>query len=1001
MGFLEFFIFALISVSSFECCKSIDDNDDDVLGLIAFKADVIDSSSHLSSWNQEDSSPCSWKFITCNPATGRVTEVALDGLGLSGKIGRGLEELQNLQVLSLAHNNLTGKLNPQLSHLNNLRTLNLSGNSLSGGIPPSLINSGRIKFLDLSDNSLSGPIPVDTFSTCSSLRVLSLSKNNLQGPIPDSISQCTILNHLNLSKNRFSGNPDFSMSLWLLTRIRTLDLSHNALSGRVPSGVSGLPYLKELLLHHNHFSGGLPSDIGFCSHLKKLDLSNNLFTESLPVSFMGLSSLTYLNLANNILTGDFPKWVGKLNGLDYLDISGNGLTGMLPASIGDLGSLTYLSLSGNSLSGVIPKTIIYSSKLTVVKLRGNRFNGTIPESLFELGLTQVDLSRNQITGSIPPGSNRLFETVQSMDLSGNRLTGDIPAEMTLFSNLRYLNLSWNNFETRMPLEVSNFPNLTVLDLRNGAFHGSIPASICNSGSLEILQLDGNSLTGPIPDEIGKCSSLYLLTLSHNDLRGLIPRTMSLLKKLKILKLDSNQLNGEIPPELGELENLLSVNISYNRLQGRLPSKGIFPSLQESSLEGNLGICSPFLKGPCKMDVPKPLVLDPNAYGNQIGSHTGGAKSSKHSNHRRFLSVSVIIAILAAVLISIGVLVITLLNISARKRMQFVDNALESCSSSSRSARSVSFGKLVWFDSKIAPGWVSSPESLLNKAAEIGGGIIGTVYKASLGEEGRHLAIKSFIVSNMVKSNDDFDREVRVLSKARHPNLVSVKGYFWKPDLQLLVTEYVSNGSLQSKLHDNVNESTSSQLSWSTRFKILLGTANGLAHLHHSFRPPIVHYNIKANNILLDENLNPKISDFGLTRIMAKLDKQVMSKRFQSALGYVAPELACQSLRVNEKCDVYGFGVLILEVVTGKRPIEYGDDNVLILSEQVRVMLEEGNVLECVDIRMGEYREDEVLPVLKLALVCTSQIPSSRPSMAEVVQILQVIRTPVRHRMEGY
>ncbi|CAI9268641.1 unnamed protein product [Lactuca saligna] len=1001
MGFLEFFIFALISVSSFKCCKSVDgDNDDDVLGLIAFKADIIDSSAHLSSWNQEDNSPCSWKFITCNPATGRVTEVALNGLGLSGKIGRGLEKLQNLQVLSLAHNNLTGNLHPQLSLLNNLQTLNLSGNSFSGGFPPSLINSGRIKFLDLSDNSLSGPIPVDTFSTCSSLRVLSLSKNNLQGPIPDSISQCTILNHLNLSKNRFSGNPDFSTGLWLLTRIRTLDLSHNALSGRIPNGVSGLHYLKELSLHNNHFIGSLPSDIGLCSHLKKLDLSNNLFTETIPDSFKGLSSLTHLNLANNMLTGDFPKWIGDLKGVDYLEVSGNGLTGTLPASIGGLGSLTYLSLSGNSLTGNIPETLIYSSKLTVVKLRGNRFNGSIPEGLFELGLTQIDLSRNQLTGSIPPGSNQLFTALQSMDLSGNGLTGDIPAEMTLFSNLRYLNLSWNNFETRMPLDVGNFPNLTVLDLRNGAFHGSIPGDICNSGSLEILQLDGNSLTGSIPDDIGHCSSLYLLTLSHNDLRGLIPRSMSLLKKLKILKLDSNELSGEIPPELGGLENLLVVNISYNRLQGRLPSRGIFPSLQESSLEGNLGICSPFVKGPCKMDVPKPLVLDPYAYGDQIGSHENGAgaKSSKHTNHRRFLSVSVIIAILAAVLISIGVLVITLLNISARKRMQFVDNALESCSSSSRSTRSVSFGKLVWFDSKIAPGWVSNPESLLTKGAEIGGGIIGTVYKASLGEEGRDLAIKNLIVSNMVKSNDDFDREVRVLSKARHPNLVSVKGYFWKPELQLLVTEYVCNGSLQSKLHDT---STSSQLSWSTRFKILLGTANGLAHLHHSFRPPIIHYNIKANNILLDENFNPKVSDFGLTRIMAKLDKQVMSKRFQSALGYVAPELACQSLRVNEKCDVYGFGVLILEVVTGRRPIEYGDDNVLILSEEVRVMLEEGNVLECVDMRMGEYREDEVLPVLKLALVCTSQIPSSRPSMAEVVQILQVIRTPVRHRMEAY
>ncbi|GJR58599.1 probably inactive leucine-rich repeat receptor-like protein kinase [Tanacetum coccineum] len=996
MCYLRFFIFALVFVSSLKDCES---NDDDVLGLVAFKAEVIDPLSHLSSWNQDDNSPCSWKFITCNPATGRVTELALVGLSLSGKIGRGLEKVQNLQVLNLAHNNLAGKLNPELSLLNNLKKLNLSHNDLSGGVPPSLISSGSIKFLDLSKNSLSGPLPEETFLSCSSLRVLSLSGNNFQGPIPNSLSQCTILNHLNLSKNKFSGTPSFATGLWLLTRIRTLDLSHNVLSGSLPNGVSGLPYLKELFLQGNHFSGALPFDIGLCSHLVKMDLSNNLFTESLPVSFAGLSSLSYLNLANNVLTGDFPEWVGKLNSLEHLDISGNSLTGILPTSIGNLVSLSYVSLSGNSLSGKIPESLIYSSNLSVVRLRGNRFNGSIPEGLFELGLTQIDLSRNQLDGSIPPGSSRLFETLESLDLSANGLTGDIPAEIGLFSKLKYLNLSWNNFETRMPLQLGCFENLTVLDLRNGAFHGSIPGDICNSGSLEILQLDGNSLTDSIPEDIGKCSSLYLLTMSHNDLRGFIPRSMSLLKRLKILKLDDNELSGEIPQELGELENLLAVNISYNRLQGRLPSGGIFPSLQQNSLEGNLGICSPFLKGPCKMNVPKPLVLDPYSYGDQMGNHEGGSKSSKHSKHHKFLSVSAIIAILAAVLISVGVLVISLLNISARRRMLFVSNALESCSSSSRSTRRLSVGKLVWFDSKIAPGWVVNPESLLNKAADIGKGVFGTVYKASLGDEGRYLAIKSLVVSNTVHHPEDFDREVRVLGKARHPNLVSVKGYYWTPELQLLVTEYAPNGSLQDKLQES---STSGPLlSWSKRFKILLGTAKGLAHLHHSFRPPIVHYNIKPSNILLDDDFNPKVSDFGLTRIVAKLDKKVMSNRFQSALGYVAPELACQSLRVNEKCDVYGFGVLILELVTGRRPIEYGDDNVLILNEEVKVMLEEGHVLDCVDQSMGEFPEEEVLPVLKLALVCTSQIPSSRPSMAEVIQILHVIKTPLPRRMEAY
>ncbi|XP_076919234.1 probably inactive leucine-rich repeat receptor-like protein kinase At3g28040 [Bidens hawaiensis] len=968
--FLHLFIF-LVSLISINANESINLNEE-VLGLTVFKSFITDPSSHLSSWNQDDNTPCSWKFITCNPVTGKVTGIALDELSLSGKVGKGLEKLQNLKVLSLADNNFTGNINPDLSLLANLEQLNLSRNGFSDRIPGSLMNSGTIKFLDLSENLLSGPVPEELFINCLSLRSLSLSSNNLEGPIPSSLSNCTTLNHLNLSGNGFSGNPDFDSGIWLMSRIRTLDLSHNSFSGSISNGVIGLHDLKELCLNNNHFTGALPSDLNLCPHLKKLDFSNNMFTETVPESLSTLSSLSYLSLANNMLTGEFPKWIESLTSMEHLDLSGNRLTGTLPETIGGLTSLTYISVSDNNL------------------------NGSIPNSLFELGFDKIDLSRNEFTGSIPLGSSKLFESLQSLDLSGNHLTGDIPAKM---SSLRYLNLSWNNFQTRLPPELGYFQNLTVLDIRNGTFLGSIPGNLCDSGRLGILQLDWNSFTGSIPDEIGNCTSLYLLSMSHNSLNGYIPTSISQLKKLKILKLEHNQLTGEIPPELGQLENLLSVNISYNRLQGRLPSGGVFQSLGKSSLEGNLGICSPLLQGPCKMNVPKPLYLNPFAYDNQNGRH-GGEESSKRFKHHRFLSVSSIIVILAAAAIFIGVLITLLLNINARRRLAFVDNALESCSSSSRSNASVSMGKIVWFDSKTNPDdyCIVKPECFINKANEIGIGVFGTVYKASVGDGNNVLAIKNLVVSNMIPYPEDFDREVSVLGKVRHPNLVSLKGYYWTPKSQLLVTDYVPNGSLHSKLHER--SPSSPPLSWWNRFKILQGTAKGLAYLHHSFRPPIMHYNIKPNNILLDENLNPKISDFGLTRLLSKLDKHVMNNRFQSALGYVAPELACQSLRVNEKCDVYGFGVLILEIVTGRRPIEYGEDIVLILNEQVKIMLEEGNVLECVDTSMGEYPEDEVLPVLKLALVCTSQIPSSRPSMAEVVQILQVIKTPIPPRMES-
>ncbi|KAL0322691.1 UNVERIFIED_CONTAM: putative inactive leucine-rich repeat receptor-like protein kinase [Sesamum angustifolium] len=903
---------------------------DDVLGLIVLKSGLEDPSKSLDSWNEDDESPCAWKFIKCNPGNSRVSEVSLDGLGLSGKIGRGLEKLQSLKVLSLSNNNLTGSINPELALIPNLERLNLSLNSLSGNIPSSLSNVSSLQFLDLSQNSLSGPLPDNMFQTCFSLRYLSLAGNRLEGPIPSTLPRCTTLNHLNLSSNHFSGNPNFSGGIWSLTRLRTLDLSNNVLTGSVPQ----LSYWRFPSMDWSNEQPGIP--------------------------------------------GFLKQWPD----------------GISPTSMGDLKSLKFLSLSNNKLSGAIPSSIAEISSLSVVRLRGNTFNGSIPEGLFDVKLDEVDLSRNELTGSIPPASSKLSETLQMLDLSGNKITGDIPAEMGLFSKLRYLNLSWNNLESRMPPELGFFQNLTVLDLRSSGLIGSIPGDICDSGSLAILQLDGNSLTGPIPEEIGNCSSLYLLSLSHNNLSGPIPESMSLLSKLKILKLEANQLSGEIPQELGRLGNLLIVNISYNRLVGRLPAGGIFQTLDASAIEGNLGICSQLLKGPCKLNVPKPLVLDPYAYGNQMGGQNRGnerSRSSTNFRHHRFLSVSAIVAISAAAVIAVGVVVISLLNASARRRISFVDNALESmCSSSTRSAN-VAAGKLILFDSKSSPDWLSASfDSVLNKAAEIGEGVFGTVYKASLGGQGTTVAIKKLITANTLQYQEEFDREVRILGKARHPNLIP---------LRASCIRLCSRRKLTSKTTRAV--SFLPPLTWPNRFKIVLGTAKGLAHLHHSCRPPIVHYNIKPSNILLDENLNPKISDFGLTRLLTKLDKHVVSNRFQSAPGYVAPELACQSLRVNEKCDVYGFGVLILELVTGRRPVEYGEDNVIILSDHVRVLLEQGNVLDCVDLSMGKYPEEEVLPVLKLALVCTSQIPSSRPSMAEVVQILQVIKTPIPNRMEAF
>ncbi|CAH9108832.1 unnamed protein product [Cuscuta europaea] len=1005
--------FTLLSITSAGAVVAGDDGslqlNDDVLGLIVFKSGIHDRSLDLAGWTEDDNTPCGWKFVQCNTANGRVYRLSLDGLGLSGKIGRGLEKLQYLEVLSLSGNNLSGGIPPQLGLLPHLKMLNLSKNSLSGSIPLSLsTKTTSMRFLDLSRNRLSGPVYDNMLENWNSLRFLSLAENHLEGPVPSTLSKCTLLNHLNLSNNHFSGelNMRFSGAVWGgLERLRSLDLSNNEFFGQLPP----LPHnLKELFLQGNKLSGEIPIDLllGFyCPHLIRLDLSGNLFTGTLPSLKRLNNSLSYLSLSNNLLDGDFPEWIGKMSSLEYLDLSRNGLRGSIPDSIGGLKMLKHLSLNDNKLTGEIPNSLVSCTALTVLRLRGNKLTGSIPEGLFGVGLVLLDLSGNSLNGSIPPGSGKLIESLQVMDLSVNNLTGDIPPEMGLLSSLRYLNLSWNDFHSRLIPEVGYSQSLIVLDLRNSALTGSIPGDVCESGSLKILQLDGNSLTGSIPDEIGNCSSLYLLSLSHNNISGTIPRSLSMLSKLMILKLEVNQLSGEIPMQLGKLKNLLAVNVSHNRLIGQLPSGSIFQNLDSSAIEDNLGICSSLLKGPCKTHAEKPLVINPFEYANQTDNddvyYDGqghGDKPLGSPGQHKFLSVSAILAISAAAIIAVGVMVVTVANATVKRRISLAENGMESmCSDSSRSHHSMATGQLILFGSKSSPDQIdnNSFESVLRSSIEVGEGVFGTVYKAPLEGEGKKvIAIKKLTASKFVLQHpEEFDREVRALGNARHPNLIPLRGYYWTPHLQLLVSDFVTGGNLESKLRP---EMAGRLMTWPVRFKIMEGTAKGLAHLHHSCQPPIVHYNVKPSNILLDENLNPRISDFGLARLVTKLDVHVMSNRLHDTIGYVAPELTRQNLKVSEKCDVYGFGMLVLELVTGRRPVEYyGEDTVVVLNDHVRVLLEQGNVLDCVDPSMGgSYPVEEVLPVLKLALVCTSHIPSSRPSMADVVQILQVIITPI-------
>ncbi|XP_060181653.1 probable LRR receptor-like serine/threonine-protein kinase IRK [Lycium barbarum] len=860
---------------------------DDVLGLMVFKSDVQDPNGKLTSWNEEDDSPCNWNGIKCNPRSNRVTEVVLDGFGLSGRISRGILRLQFLRKLSLAKNKLSGSISVSLAQLANLKNL------------------------DLSENNLSGMIPGDYFQQCGPLRSISLAKNEISGQIPESLSSCVTLATLNLSSNQFSGLVP--SGIWSLNGLRSLDLSNNLLDGEIPVGIDGLSNLRAINLGRNRFRGEIPDGIGGCLLLRSIDLSENSLSGELPSTMQKLSLCNELILSRNAFVGIVPEWIGEMKSLEILDFSENKFSGNFPVSIGKLESLKVLNMSQNAISGSLPESLSSCVKLLA-----------------------LDVSHNSLAGTIP----KIVGQLKSLD---------------------------------------------ILDLSENRLYGTVPVEIGATTSLMELRLEKNALTGEIPSSIGNCSSLVALSLSHNGLTGRIPEALAKLAYLQSVDLSFNNLTGRLPKQLGDLGHLSSFNISHNQLQGELPANGFFNTISPHSVSANPSLCGAAVNRSCSSVMPKPIVLNPNSTDSSAPSTV--PQSFRHE--KKILSISALIAIGAAAVIFVGVIAITVLNIRVRSTTSHSAAAGLTFSGGDDFSHSPSTdansGKLVMFSGD--PDFSTGAHALLNKDCELGRGGFGAVYRTVLGD-GHPVAIKKLTVSSLVKSQEDFEREVRNLGKVRHHNLVTLEGYYWTPSLQLLIYEFVAGGNLYKHLHEG---SGGCFLSWNERFNIILGTAKSLAHLHQM---NVIHYNLKSSNILIDSSGEPKVADYGLARLLPMLDRYVLSSKIQSALGYMAPEFACKTVKITEKCDVYGFGVLVLEVVTGKRPVEYMEDDVVVLCDMVRGALEEGRVEDCVDERLqGKFPADEAIPVMKLGLICTSQVPSNRPDMAEVVNILELIRCP--------
>lgn len=990
------FLLLVVLVISNSAGASAVESSSEVETLLLFKNHCLTSASRsaLSSWTEHDQSPCTWRGVRCDSPSGKVNALTLDGLGLSGRICAQLADLNGLTILSLSRNNFSGSLPDAITRMPSLRKLNASFNALSGLIPSSFASSGAgsLEHLDLSVNGIAGHIPREIFSSNRNLRTVALAGNRFRGEIPKSMYTCVLLKRVNVSGNEISGS--LSEHMGHLRNLQVLDLSWNGVTGGIPLGISFLRNLIQLRLQGNNLTGQIPRGLSACARLQVLDLSFNDLSGSLPSQLRSLTALKFLNLGNNYLSGTIPAWTGRLASLEVLDLAHNMFSGSLPSSLGLLRRLRKLLLSRNSLTGSIPDNLSCLIQLSVVDLSHNQFTLSIPDRLITDNLQFLHLSHNLLSGAIPLRQQQC-RSLQVLDLSTNMLTGELPADIASCSALKSLNVSGNSLWGSLPIGMGNLTSLNVLDTSWNLITGSIPKDLCHHSSrLVSLRAHNNRHSGSIPVELKRCVLLERLSLSWNVLDGAIPPELANLARLTSLDLSHNHLSGSIPSQLAHLRSLVTLNVSNNLLHGSIPTGGVFRYTNVTAFAGNPGLCSRALNVTCAP--PTWLRFPPPRSPHKPQIWVQPSNSGTSDGRRVLLSVSAIIAISAAACIAVGAVLVAGGSFRARKGVRCNTIRTGSMHVQDRGSRLLAVGKLTMFNSKkgwfgsgrVRSSWLPNEYLLLHEDGELGQGGFGVVYQAVL-PDGQTVAVKRLATSgSSAKSRNEFERGMRTLGKVRHPSLIQLEGFYWTEQVQLLLYAFAPCGDLGSRLHER--RSGQPILDWSTRFKIAKGTASGLAHLHR-LKPQIIHYNLKASNILLDIGNTPKISDFGLFNLVPVLDTFSRSSNFHNSLGYRAPEFASDVFQITEKSDVYAFGVVLLELVTGRRPVAYVDDNeVLVLCDFVRSMLDQSQGLACVDADLNVLNASLLLPFLKLGVICTSAIPTQRPSMAEVVDMLELM-----------
>ncbi|KAI3695000.1 hypothetical protein L1987_77987 [Smallanthus sonchifolius] len=820
-----------------------------------------------------------------------------------------------------------------------------------------------------------------------------------------------------------------------LTELQILDLSYNkGLTGSLTPAIGNLKNLTNLILVNCGFSGPLPDTLGNLENLIFMSLNSNGFTGRIPPSIGNMKNLYWLDLADNRLTGGIPVSSGSTPGLDMLIHT------------------KHFHFGGNMLSGTIPQRL-FNSKMTLIHLlfENNQLTGTIPSTLgLVKSLEVIRLDKNFLTGDVPPNINNLTGVFE-MFLANNQLTGPVP-NLTGLNVLNYLDLSNNTFDpSGVPSWFSTLQSLTTLKMYRTSLVGQLSAALFSIPQLQNVDLSYNSLNGTLDIGSSHSNQLQQVNLQSNEIGDFRQRNQYNIELIlvgnpictetgttdKFCSLPTNTTSTYLTPpnnclptpcsSSGQVSspNCICAYPYTGNLFLRAPSfsdlgnSSIYESLRNAMMNSfrrsQLPVDTVSLSNPTK-NLDDYLVINlqvfpsgderfnrtgilgigfslsnqtfkpPAAFGPYffIGENydflLGASSGGGHKSSNTGIIVGSVVGgcVLVALLVLAGIYVFHKKGRAEKPTHERSPFELWDTTGGSGAVPQLKGTKAFSFEE------LNKYTNNFSESNNIGTGGYGTVYRGSL-PNGQLIAIKR-AKQGSTQGGLEFKTEIELLSRVHHKNLVSLVGFCFDQGEQMLVYEFIVNGTVK----DSLSGRSGIRLDWTRRLRIALGAAKGLQYLHDLADPPIIHRDVKTNNILLDERLVAKVADFGLSKSLGDANRTHVTTQVKGTMGYMDPEYY-MTQQLTEKSDVYSFGVVLLELITARNPIEKGKYIVRELKQAMDKSKELYNLHEILDPTIGLTTQLKGLErYVDVALRCVEERGDRRPTMSDVVKEIESI-----------